>query len=249
MKLGAEDKKKVGALAALALVGGYLFYSNVLSQPSGAPAEKPRAGILADRVADPGAPAPSGSGAGRTQAQPPSIRRATSGRANRGDEFHPTLRSKRPEDRIDPATIDPTLRLDLLAKVQGVNPDGGERNVFQFGQPPKAEAPLKGPEPKVLPKVQGPKTPEQAKAEEAPPPAKQPPAPINLKYYGYSTARSGGRKTAFFLDGEDILVAPEGDTVKKRYKVVRIGVNSVLMEDTVGGNQQSLPLQEEGSGA
>jgi len=248
MKLGTEDKKKVGALTALALLAGYLFYSNVLSQPSGAPAEKPRGGALAARVSEPTPAAPPASTTGQPQAQPSSIRRATPGRANRGDEFHPTLRSKRPEDRIDPATIDPTLRLDLLAKVQALGPDGGTHNIFQFGTPPPKTEPLKEPEPKVLPKVQGPKTPEQAKAEEKPP-VKPPPTPINLKYYGYSMARSGGRKTAFFLDGDDILVGAEGETVKKRYKVVRIGVNSVLMEDTVGGNQQSLPMQEEGSGA
>ena len=246
MKLGTEDKKKVGALAALALVAGYLFYSNVLSQPSGAPAEKPRGVAPAARVSEPTLAAPAASATG--QPQPPSIRRATPGRSNRGDEFHPTLRSKRPEDRIDPATIDPTLRLDILAKVQALGPDGGAHNIFQFGAAPPKTEPLKEPEPKVLPKVQGPKTPEQAKAEEKPP-VKPPPTPINLKYYGYSTARNSGNKTAFFLDGDDILVGAEGETVKKRYKVVRIGVNSVLMEDTVGGNQQSLPMQEEGSGA
>src|ERR1022692_1889198 len=67
-----------------------------------------------------------------------------------------------------------------------------------------------------------------------PPPAPPPPQapPITLKYYGYSSARGDNRKHAFFLDGEDILVAAEGETVKKRYRVVRIGVNSVVMEDT-----------------
>ena len=50
---------------------------------------------------------------------------------------------------------------------------------------------------------------------------------------------------AFFLDGDEISVAAEGDTVKKRYRVVRIGVNSVLMEDMESKRQQSLPLTEE----
>jgi len=36
--------------------------------------------------------------------------------------------------------------------------------------------------------------------------------------------------------------------VKKRYRVVRIGVNSVLMEDTESKRQQSLPLAEEQPG-
>jgi endonuclease YncB( thermonuclease family) len=75
-----------------------------------------------------------------------------------------------------------------------------------------------------------------------------PPPPIALKYYGFSTARNNGRKVAFFLDGDEISVAGEGETVKKRYRVVRIGVNSVLMEDTESKRQQSLPLTEEQPG-
>jgi len=80
-----------------------------------------------------------------------------------------------------------------------------------------------------------------------PKPAEPPPPPINLKYYGYSSAKDN-RKRAFFLDGDDILVAAEGETVKKRYRVVRIGVNSVVMEDTQFKHEQTLPLQEEAAG-
>ena len=76
-----------------------------------------------------------------------------------------------------------------------------------------------------------------------PPPAAAP--PILLKYYGYSSARGDNRKHAFFLDGDDILVAGEGEMVKKRYRVVRIGVNSVVMEDIQFKHEQTLPLQEE----
>ena len=243
MKLGAEDKKKVGLLAGLALVGGYLFYSNVLSDPNRQAAPRPAQSSAASQ---PSLLAPSG--AGKSQPQTSSIRRATPGRTNKGDEFHPTLRSKRPEDQIDPATIDPTLRLDLLAKVQAVNGDGGARNIFQFGQAPPATPtadPKKlGPEPKIkVARIYGPLPPPPKTPETKP--VKPPPPPINLKYYGYSTGKDDGRKTAFFLDGEDILVAPEGTTVKKRYKVVRVGVNSVMMEDVESNSQQSLPLAAE----
>jgi hypothetical protein len=240
VKLGTEDKKKVYALVGLGVVAAYLFYANVLSGPGNAPAEKPRPAASAPSVL-----APAGSGA---QPPSPNLRRATPGRKNDGGEFHPTLRSKRPEDRIDPATIDPTLRLDLLAKVQGLDTSGGgTRNIFQFGQPPPLEATAVaslGKEPIVRPtKIYGP-VPPPPKAEPVKE-VKAPPPPINLKYYGYSSVRDGSRKTAFFLDGEEILVAAEGQTVKKRYRVVRIGVNSVVMEDTESKSQQSLPLQED----
>ncbi len=68
-----------------------------------------------------------------------------------------------------------------------------------------------------------------------------------MKYYGYSTTRGDNRKRAFFLDGDNILVGAEGDMVTKRYKVVRIGVNSVVMEDTQFKHEQTLPLTEEGA--
>jgi hypothetical protein len=60
-----------------------------------------------------------------------------------------------------------------------------------------------------------------------------------------------GDKRAFFLDGEDIVIAGEGDMIKKRYKIVRIGVNSAVVEDTEfkgNNNQQTLPLEAELNG-
>jgi hypothetical protein len=123
---------------------------------------------------------------------------------------------------------------------------GGSRNLFQFSTPPPKVEALKGPEPKVVPQPAAAVV--RAGDDPAKPAGPAPPPSINLKYYGFSTARNTGRKTAFFLDGDDISVAAEGDTVKKRYRVVRIGVNSVVMEDTESKRQQSLPLTEEQPG-
>jgi hypothetical protein len=67
-----------------------------------------------------------------------------------------------------------------------------------------------------------------------------------VKFYGYSgTARTAGVRSAFFLDGEDIVIARENEMIRNRYKILRIGVNSALVEDTVSKNQQTLPLIEE----
>ncbi len=194
-----------------------------------------------------GAPAPVAGAP--SQAIAPDIRRANPNAKPKGEEFHPALRSKRVEERIDPFTVDPTLHLELLAKVQEVKPDGGQRNLFQFGAIQPAEAP-KGPEPVVKPKLAGthlmgpmefvaPPKPEVAKAE--PPPLR----PIPYKYYGLSTTRINGKKTAFFLDGEEIILAPEGYIVKKQFKVVRIGATSVLMEDVESKRQQTLSYTED----
>jgi len=68
---------------------------------------------------------------------------------------------------------------------------------------------------------------------------------LSLKYYGISTVRNDGRKAAYFLDGEDILIASEGETLKRRYKLLRISASSVLLEDTESKRQQSVPLTPE----
>jgi hypothetical protein len=234
MKLGA-DRKKVAFLGGLVVVGAYMFYSNVLSGPSSSP-EPTRPSATAVRSAPAALPV-----AASPEPQVAAHRPASSSKSN--DEFRPSLKAKRPEDRVDPMTIDPTLRLYQLAKVQAVEMEGGSRNLFQLGQPP----------PPPLPKepIVKPKTPQQVAQEEAQkkidagPPPPPPPPPINLKYYGYSTTRGDNRKRAFFLDGDNILVGAEGDMVTKRYKVVRIGVNSVVMEDTQFKHEQTLPLTEE----
>jgi len=229
MKLGLDEPKKLMILGALVLVGGYLGFSNLSPGLSSAPA-----GTGSPTAARPGVAPPDIS-------QPARPARARS--RVQSDEFHPVLHSKRPEDRIDPAQVDPTLRLDLLAKVQKADLAGPGRNVFQFGQAPPKPLP---PEPRIALKTK-----EIAKAEAGPPPpppGPPPPPPINLRYYGFTSAAGSAARTAFFLDGEDILVAKEGETLKRRYRVVRIGATSVVMEDTENKHQQTLQLAPEAAG-
>ena len=152
MKVGTENKKSVYALAVLGVIAALAVYSNLLSDSNPAPAPKSAAVTERERAAAEiaGAPAPIPSSAPVSQpATAP--RQLGSSNRSRGDEFHPSLRSKRKEDQIDPLTIDPTLRLDLLAKVQNVKLDGGQRNLFQFGKA-EAVAELKGAEPLIVPK-------------------------------------------------------------------------------------------------
>jgi hypothetical protein len=152
-------------------------------------------------------------------------------------EFRPSLKPSKEGTQPDLASIDATLRLDLLAKLAEVKLHGGDRSLFEF-----AAAPLpKTPEPKIVPK------PLQPVALPPPTPAeadrKPPPPPITLKFFGYTTAFRQGNRRAFFLDGDEILVASEGEVLKKRYRVVRIGVNSVVLEDIEYKAEQTLPLE------
>jgi hypothetical protein len=240
MTLGTNNRKQVAVLSALVLLMVYLVYTNVLAGPD-VPQRPARSGA-APAAAPQGTATPGGSVAtGR-----PAPKRA--GSRARTQEFRPALTDKNPDRRRDLSTTDPTLRLDLFAKVQGVEIAGGARNVFQFAPappPPVTAAPPKppGPEPTVY-VAQGPRQP----APPAPPPPPPPPPPITLKFYGF-TSQENGKRTAYLLDGEEIYIAAEGDTLKRRYKIVRILPTSILIEDLDAKRQQSVPLTpEESSG-
>jgi hypothetical protein len=163
------------------------------------------------------------------------------------EDFRPSLKLK---EGTDVSKIDPTLKLELLAKVQHVPMEGGVRSLFAFGAPPPP------PPPPVSAINPGKVTETASNAATTPPPPKPadvkpaaPPAPpIPLKFYGYANSAKGGPKRAFFLDGDDIFVAGENDVIRNRYKIIKIGVNSAVVEDTTNKNQQTLPLVEELAG-
>jgi hypothetical protein len=238
-KLGA-DPKKAAVLGVLLLVLLIVFWVN--RGPSGGPEASTPATSTVPTTAAVRTPPPvvrpatksggsSGSGSGSS---------SSGSRGSQIAEFKPSLKLS---DDMDISRIDPALRLDLLAKVRNVAAEGGNRSLFEFSQPP---AP---PPPKVNPIV--PKAPVTVAAASAvpkgppEPPKPPPPPPIALKFYGYAGTTRSGTRRAFFLDGDDILVAGENETVKNRYKIVRIGVNSAVVEDTTNKNQQTLPLIEE----
>jgi hypothetical protein len=248
MKLGGENKRTVWLLSMLGLGAILSIYVNFFSDSSTTVAPKPVTATERSRALDEtpvSAPAP----VSQTASQAPTSPRQIGGGRSRSDEFHPTLRSRRKEEQIDPLTIDPTLRLDLLAKVQNAKLEGGQRNLFQFGKPEQV-ADLKGPEPKIVPKVMERMGPPEAPPPPPPPgpPPVAPPPPITMKYYGLATKRIDNKKTAFFLDGEDIILATEGMTVKKRYRIVRINADSVVIEDTDVKREQTLKISEDAGG-
>jgi hypothetical protein len=230
MKLGA-DRKKVMILGALTVVAAYFLYSNLFSSPSGTSTP------VRPHAARPSSPDGGPAVGSTTQTAASTTRKSTSRSAH---EFRPSLTAPK---GVETSTIDPKLRLDLLAKVQAVELSPAERNIFQFGAAPMPA--VKDPV-RIIPK-----TPadiardDAAKLAASGPPPPPPPPPITLKYYGYTAQRGDGRKRAFFLDGDDIFVAAEGELVKRRYKIVRIGLSSAVVEDTQFNNTQTLPLTPE----
>jgi hypothetical protein len=245
-KFGAEPKKLV-ILGVAGLAAIYTFYTNVLSGPEIPQSAKsaPPASVV------PGLPQPPSPAQQATQARLEQ-RKMILGRQSVG-EFRPTLKFGK-DDRPDPMKVDPTLRLDLIARLQNVTVEGGMRSLFEMGTapPPKPT----GPDPKIDVKKggaadKGKGTAAAAAGGTSAPgakpgdPAKPPPPPIPLKFYGYSASKiPGAKKQAFFLEGEDIFVVHEGDLIKRRYKVVKIGLNSVTVEDTQYKHQQTFPLEE-----
>ena len=227
-KLGGSPRQMatLGVLAVM-LVVAYFLNRN----PSGPPAATPQRPVLA--------PPP----VAVTKA-PPVTRRTSSRISKSGEDWHPSM--KLPEG-TDVSKIDPTIHFDLLPKFRQVPMEVGSRgSVFAFGQPPPPPAPKVDPiKPGALAaSAQAPKPEDTKPVKPLPPQA----PPIPLKFYGYSTPARGGGKRAFFLDGEDIDVVTENDVIKNRYKVIRIGVNSVVVEDMNFKSQQTLPLVEELAG-
>jgi hypothetical protein len=76
------------------------------------------------------------------------------------------------------------------------------------------------------------------------PPAPAPAPPINLKYYGFKIMKADGRTMAFLTDGDEIVFAEENQTLKQRYKIVRITRTNIVIEDTQAKSTQTLAIQE-----
>jgi hypothetical protein len=231
LKTGAEPKK-LAILGGLAVVAALVLYFNVFSGDSSpAPPRTPPVvtdPVFSNPVARPNAKAD---------------RRAASNRST--SEFKIRQSVEPGQEKPDPATIDPTLRLDLLAKLQKVEPPVSMRNIFEYGAapPPPPVKPIELPKNTAkIPINQAPPTPPGP-----PPPPPVPTAPpMTFKYYGYKVSKSDGIKEAFLLDGDDIIIAGENEQMKRgRYKVVKIGVSSITIEDTQFKSTQTLQIQDD----
>ncbi len=231
MQLGA-DRKKVYWLIGLSVLAVILYFYNREPGGSATPVRP---------VATQTAPAAAGQATPVRPVSRTTVRVTQSGIGKNSAAGQINLKRK---TDINPQLVDPTLHLAALAKLQDVKIETGSRaSLFvESATPPAASSSM--PEPAkiaVVKPVIGPHPPPPP-----PPPPKTPVAPkIPLKFYGFVNPARPDVKRAFFLDGEDIVIAGEGDLIKKQYKILRIGVNSAVVEDTVAKNQQTLPMVEE----
>jgi hypothetical protein len=136
--------------------------------------------------------------------------------------------------KVRPETLDPTLRLDLLASSEQTKYEGNGRNIFVSQK-----------DDVVIPSPQGPGHTDGAAVNPIYVPPVVPTAPpIPLKFFGFAS-RPGEPKKIFLEQNEDVWVAGEGEIVDRRYKVVHISNTSVDIQDVVNsGPPQTIQLTQ-----
>jgi len=149
--------------------------------------------------------------------------------AARPSNPRPHARVKTPET-VMPADLD--VRLGELGQPRPAT-GASERNPFRFYTPPPPK-PVESPGGSrgyvPPPPPPGPETP--------PPPP--PPPPIPLKFIGTVDGPPSVGKIAVFSDCRTTMRGKEGDIIDGRYRLVRIGVESVVMEYADGRGRTTI---------
>ncbi len=123
-----------------------------------------------------------------------------------------------------------------LARIEGPGRgahSGGRRNVFEFGAVP-AVRPLTA---TAQPPPALPEPPDST--EPAPPPV----PPLGVKYIGALQNEQGLEVAVLMTDRKEILTGRAGEVVANRLKIVRIGLESVDVQDVSGGAVRRIPLR------
>jgi hypothetical protein len=133
-------------------------------------------------------------------------------------------------ENTDPQPGQLDVRLEAL-KQPPTPPEDPARNPFRFYVKPPPPPPPRPPVP-----------PQPAQPVNTGPPQPPPLPPIPLKFIG--TLVVGGKKVAIFSDGRGLpLYGKEGELILGQFRIVRIGVESVVMEYADGRGQQTIPMR------
>ena len=130
--------------------------------------------------------------------------------------------------------MDPRLNLRLLASSESIEYAGNGRNIFLADAEPVIPKPVA---PAITPGKGS------AAAAAAQPSGPPPPPPIPLKFFGFAS-KAGEPTRVFLSQGDEVFVAAEGQTVDRRYKVVKINPTSVEIQDMLSNNSQTIPLTQ-----
>ena len=137
-----------------------------------------------------------------------------------------TARGKGPS-----AITAPDVHLRALGDERPKPEAAPQRDLFRFkpkAAPPRAAAPPASSAPVVS-------------APPGPPPP-PPLAPIAMRFIGLVESPEHGQKIAILSDGRGIYQGREGDIIEGRYRILRIGVESVEMAYLDGRGRQTIRL-------
>lgn len=124
----------------------------------------------------------------------------------------------------------PRIGLDRLEQTAGENPVG-ERDIFGYGAPPPTLAP-----PPTMP-------PEPTLPTPDPGPTPTPLPPLAVKYMGSVENGKGVKVALFVTEKKEVLAGQVGDTVMNRFRVMKIGFESVDVQQVGFDQVQRLPLK------
>lgn len=125
----------------------------------------------------------------------------------------------------------PSLHLAQLDRIRKLGYAGTHRNIFSATPLPPPPSVLKKDKPleaSYIPRAAGPPLP--------------PPLEVPLTFYGMAVDPKTGRRVAFFTSGDDVYVAAEGDTLLGRFRLLRIGTDTAVVEEVSTGRQATLPM-------
>ena len=130
----------------------------------------------------------------------------------------------------------PIPDVDLKAlEVERPEPDDSNRNPFRFKSRPAPPPPM--PSPAVVKQQQQAAAAQQAAIE----PVEPPPPRIPLKYIGdMSDPKNAGKRIAILSDARGTYYGREGEVVEGRYRILRIGVESIELAYLDGRGRQTI---------
>ena len=129
----------------------------------------------------------------------------------------------------------PRIDLDRLPHERPER-EGSKRDIFAFGPPP------------TLPPTPWPRDPSPTPVTEATPFVPTPPPvprlpPLNVKFIGSVENGQGARVAVLLTDKNEILTGQAGEVLANRYRIAKIGFESVDLEEVGTGQVKRIPLK------
>jgi hypothetical protein len=113
----------------------------------------------------------------------------------------------------------------------------GQRDLFDFGAlpaPPPPPPPPRSVVPTPLPELVGPVMPII--------PTPTPLPPLNIRYVGVLEDKRGLKVAVFLTEREEVLTGQAGQLVGNRFRIVRIGLESVDIQEAGSDHTRRIPL-------